>query len=82
VEVESSIQLDSRQSIAGYSSIAPDVENPSEFLATIKWDWRIRLGDCSPLALALGIREIYNSAPGDGADHSDFKAWAGLTWDF
>jgi len=82
LEVESTWKIDDQQSIAGYSSIAPDVENPSDFLATIKWDWRMQLSKESPLALNIGVREIYDSTPGAGANHSDFKLWAGITWDF
>ncbi|MDP7028879.1 MAG: DUF481 domain-containing protein [Phycisphaerales bacterium] len=81
-EVEVNWKIDELQSLAGYSSIAPDVENPADFLATIKWDWRLRLGKESPLALNIGVREIYDSTPGSGANHSDFKLWAGVTWDF
>ena len=82
LEFESSWKIDETQSLAGYSSIAPDVNNPSDYLATIKWDWRIRLGKSSPLALSLGVRNIYDSMPSLGANHNDFKAWAGVTLNF
>ncbi|MDG1838660.1 MAG: DUF481 domain-containing protein [Phycisphaerales bacterium] len=82
LEFESSWTIDESQSIAGYSSIAPDVNNPADYLATIKWDWRIRLGKTSPLALSIGVRNIYDSMPGAGENHNDFKAWAGVTLNF
>lgn len=82
LESEADWKLTDRQSIKGYASIAPNVQDPSDYLATIKCDWQIRLGHGTPLALSIGVRDIYDSTPGSGATHNDLKAWAGLTVDF
>ncbi|MDP7070733.1 MAG: DUF481 domain-containing protein [Phycisphaerales bacterium] len=81
-EVTTSWTINDRQSLEGYSSIAPDVNDPSNFLATMTFDWKIRLGEDSPLALSIGVRDIYDSTPTPGATHNDFKAWAGVVLSF
>ena len=81
-ETTTSWTIDDRQSLQGYGSIAPDVEDPSNFLATIQCDWKIKLGKDSPLALSIGVRDIYDSTPSPGSTHNDFKAWAGVVLSF
>ncbi|MCP4839717.1 MAG: DUF481 domain-containing protein [Planctomycetes bacterium] len=81
-EVTTSWTIDDRQSLQAYSSIAPDVDDSSNFLATLQCDWKIKLGEESPLALSIGVRNTYDSTPSPGATHNDFKAWAGVVLSF
>lgn len=81
-EVNSSWKINDRQSLTGLVSIAPDPVDWGNYLATIKADWKLKLGSDTAWALSLGVRSIYDSRATGGNDANDLKAYAGLTMDF
>ncbi|MBT4766738.1 MAG: DUF481 domain-containing protein [Phycisphaerae bacterium] len=81
-EMNTEWKINDRQSLTGFMSIAPDPVNWGNYLATIKADWKLKLGSDTPWAMTLGIRDIYDSRPGRGSNANDLKAYAGLTMDF
>lgn len=81
-EMSTEWTINDRQSLAGYMSLAPDPFNWGNYLATIKADWKFKLGTDTPWALTIGIRDIYDSQPTGGGNANDLKAYAGLTVDF
>ena len=82
LEADGHLALSERHAIKGYASIAPSIRSLDDYLATLRLVLQIQLRDDASLALNVGIRNIYDSTPGDGATHNDFKLWTGLDWTF
>jgi putative salt-induced outer membrane protein YdiY len=81
-EANTSWQINDRQSLAGFMSIAPDPLDWGNYLATISIDWKYKLGADTLWSLNLGVRDIYNSQPSGSSTANDFKAYAGLSMEF
>lgn len=81
-EMSTEWKINDRQSLSGYMSIAPDPLDWGNYLATIKADWKLKLGSDTPWALTIGVRDIYDARPTGGGNANDLKAYAGLTVDF
>jgi hypothetical protein len=82
LEADGQFALSQRHAIKGYASIAPSVRSLDDYLATLRLVLQIQLRDDASLALNVGVRNIYDSTPGAGATHNDFKLWTGLDWTF
>ena len=81
-ELSTEWKINDRQSLTGLMSIAPDPVAWGNYLATIKADWKLKLGSDTPWALTIGLRNIYDSRSTGGGNANDLKAYAGLTVDF
>ena len=81
-EANTSWQINDRQSLEGFMSIAPDPLDWGNYLATISIDWKYKLGADTPWSLNLGVRDIYDSQPTGSSTANDFKAYAGLSMEF
>ena len=81
-EISTEWKINDRQSLTGFISIAPDPVAWGSYLATIKADWKLKLGSDTPWALTIGLRDIYDSRSTGGGNANDLKAYAGLTVDF
>ena len=81
-EVNTNWNIDERQQLEGFASIAPNPTDWSNYLLTLKLDWKLKIADDSPWSFSLGIRNIYDSNPTGDSDGNDLKAYAGLSMDF
>lgn len=82
LEADGRLSLTELTSIQGYASVAPNVEEAADYLATLKVVLNTRLHSDSPMAINIGVRNVYDSTPGRGSTHNDFKLWTGLDWTF
>ena len=81
-EANTDWKIDERQTLSGFASIAPDPVRWENYLATVSIDWKYRLGDETPWAFNLGLRNIYDSNPSGGSTANDFRAYAGLSVEY
>ena len=82
LEIQDNWTINEMQSIAGGMPVAAHVQGTSDYLATLKCDWRIGLSEHPPFPLSIGFRDMYDSNPGLGSKHNDLKAWADFTLNF
>lgn len=81
-EADGRLAVTDLAAMKGYASIAPNVRAIDDYLATLKLVLELRLDASSPMAINVGVRNIYDSTPGAGATHNDLKLWTGLDWTF
>ncbi len=81
-ELSTNWKIDSRQTLTGFVSIAPDPVDFGNFLLTLTADWKMKVGEDSPWSFNLGLRNIYDSSPTGDSTSNDLKAYAGLSMDF
>ncbi len=76
-------QISERQLVAFDASIAPNVEDFSEYRIQAQLEYALALtGSKRGLALTLGLREIYDSRPDPGSVSSELRIYGGLKYGF
>ena len=81
-EVNTNWTIDSRSSLTGALSIAPDVSAFDNYLLTLSMVYALRLFEDSPLTFNASLLNIYDSQPGAGETGNDLKLVLGLGWNF
>ena len=81
-EVNTNWTIDSRSSLTGALSIAPDVSAFNNYLLTLSMVYSLKLFEDSPLTFNASLLNIYDSQPGAGETGNDLKLVLGLGWNF
>jgi hypothetical protein len=72
-----------RQTIALDSSIAPNVEDFSDYRVQTSLEYRLLIDESKRgLSLTAGLRDIYLSKPADQGKANELRVYAGLRYDF
>ena len=81
-EVNTNWTIDSRSSLTGALSIAPEVSEFNNYLLTLSAVYALKLFEDSPLTFNASLLNIYDSQPGVGETGNDLKLVLGLGWNF
>ena len=74
--------IDKKQSFTGSIQIAPKMTDFSNYLLTLSTNYKLKLGQKSPLSLNFTILSIYDSDPTEGGADNDLKLILSLGYNF
>jgi hypothetical protein len=76
-------KIGERQTIAFNASIAPNIEDLSDYRIQAQLEYVLALaGAPKGLALTLGLRNIYDSKPDDDVEGNELRIYGGIRYDF
>lgn len=76
-------KIDERQKITVNASIAPQVDDFSDYRIEGRAEWSCQIGnEKSGLAMVLGVRDIYQSDVEPGGTNNDLRIYGGLNYNF
>jgi hypothetical protein len=65
------------------ASFAPQVDDFSDYRIEGRVEWSCLIGDKKKgLEMLLGVRDIYQSDPGEGGTPNDLRIYGGLNYTF
>ena len=76
-------KIDERQKLVVNASFAPQVDDFADYRIEGRAEWSCLVGDKKKgLEMLLGVRDIYQSDPGEGGTPNDLRIYGGLNYTF
>jgi hypothetical protein len=74
--------IDETQTLTGYTTFFPDLDDTGEFRNTTGAEWSWKPGDESNMALNVGVYNEYQSKVPAGFEENDLRVYGGISFDF